>query len=160
MKNRNTLQLITIWFLPLIVIGGFFYPVLGYLVIAMMVFFLTLSFFKGRYWCWNLCPRGAFLDIGLSKLSRKKPIPKIFTRDWFRWLIFVLFMSFLIYRIIRTGGSFLAIGSVFVIMCLLTTIISIVIGIPTKHRGWCMICPMGTLQEKIGRIHSRRKSSQ
>lgn len=146
-----------VWFLPLIVIGGLFYPLLGYLVVAMMVIFLTLAFFKGRYWCWNFCPRGAFLDIVLSKVSLNKPWPKSFTKQWFRWLIFVLFMSFLILRVVRTGGNLIAIGLVFVAMCILTTIISIVLGIATKHRGWCMICPMGTLQEKIGKIPHKKK---
>ena len=138
-----------IWLLPLIVIGGLFNPMLGYLVVAMMAYFLTLSFFKGRYWCWNLCPRGAFLDIVLSKCSLNKPLPRIFKKEWFRWLILVLLMAFLISRIVRTGGNLIAIGSVFVGMCLLTTIISIIIGIAIKHRGWCVICPMGKLQEKI-----------
>jgi polyferredoxin len=151
-------QIIMIWFLPLIVISGLFYPLLGYLVVAMMVIFLTLAFFKGRYWCWNLCPRGAFLDIVLSKVSTNNPLPKIFSRQRFRWLIFFLFMSFIIFRIVHTGGNLIAIGSVFVVMCILTTIISIVLGVLTKHRGWCMICPMGTLQEKIGKI-SHKKSN-
>lgn len=143
-----------IWFLPLIVIGGIFYPYLGYLVVAMMAFFLTLSFFKGRYWCWNLCPRGAFLDIVLSKVSRKKPVPRIFTKQWFRWFVFTLFLAFVIFRIVTSGGSTLAVGMVFVSMCITTTIIAIILGILTKHRGWCMICPMGTLQDRIA---SRKK---
>ena len=145
-----------IWFLPLIVIGGLFYPLLGYLVVAMMAFLLTLSFFKGRYWCWNLCPRGAFLDIGLSKISLKRSFPKIFVRQWFRWLIFVLFLSLLIYRILATGGNLIAIGAVFVLMCITTSVISIILGPATKHRAWCAICPMGTLQDKIGKIGSKK----
>ncbi len=146
------IQLIMVWFLPLIVVGGLFNPILGYLVVAMMVFFLTLAFFAGRYWCWNLCPRGAFLDIVLSKLSVNKRLPGIFVKQWFRWLVFLLFMGFVIYRVIRTGGNFLMIGSVFVSMCLLTTIISIILGVLTKHRGWCVVCPMGFLQEKIAKL--------
>ncbi|MFC1675220.1 4Fe-4S binding protein [Candidatus Omnitrophota bacterium] len=145
-------QAIMVWFLPVIVIGGLFYPLLGYLVLAMMAFFIVLSFFKGRYWCWNLCPRGAFLDIALSKVSAKKPLPKVFTKKWFRWSIFVLFIAFLILRIRGTGGSLIAIGYVFVGMCLLTTIISIILGVTIRHRGWCAICPMGTLQDEIGKI--------
>lgn len=42
-------QLIMVWLSPLIVIGALFYPILGYPVVAMMVFLTTLSFFKGRY---------------------------------------------------------------------------------------------------------------
>ncbi|MBU1062327.1 MAG: 4Fe-4S binding protein [Candidatus Omnitrophica bacterium] len=151
MKYKRS-QILMLWFLPLITIGGLFNPILGYLVLGMMAFFLTLSYFKGRFWCWNLCPRGAFLDIILSKASFKKPVPKVFTRHWFRWLIFVLFSSFLMFRIIRTGGNIIAIGAVFVSMCIVTTIISIVLGVATRHRSWCMICPMGTLQDKISRM--------
>lgn len=142
-------QLIMIWFLPLIVIGGLFVPLLGYLVVGMMAFFLGLSFFMGRFWCWNLCPRGAFLDIVISRLSPNKPVPRIFALRHFRLLIFVLFMVFIIFRIIRTGGNPILIGSVFVGACLLTTVIAIILGVLTRHRGWCAICPMGFLQEKI-----------
>ena len=151
-------QKIMLWLLPIMVIGGLFYPVLGYLVLTMMAFLLVLSFFKGRYWCWNLCPRGAFLDIVLSKFSARRPLPKLFVKQWFRWLIFTLFMSFLMFRIVRAGGNCIAIGLVFVVMCTITTVISIVIGVITKHRGWCVICPMGMLQEKIHKInHSEIK---
>jgi len=152
-------QSIMIWFLPVIVIGGLFYPLLGYLVLAMMVFLLFLSYFKrGRYWCWNLCPRGSFLDIVLSKFSFKRPLPKIFLAQWFRWLIVIVFMGLFSFRIIATGGNPIAIGVVFVIMCLVTTVIAIILGVSMKHRAWCMICPMGTLQEKIGKIpHKKEK---
>ncbi|RJP28048.1 MAG: 4Fe-4S binding protein [Candidatus Omnitrophota bacterium] len=154
------LQFIMVWFLPLIVIGGFFYPLLGYLVVAMMAFFLTLSFFKGRYWCWHLCPRGAFLDIIISKLSFNRPLPGIFLKQWFRWLIFFLFLSFLAFRVTKAGASLIAIGIIFIITCLVTTIISVILGISLKHRSWCAICPMGTLQEKIGKIHQFKVKSQ
>jgi len=150
-KMKKT-QLIMVWLLPIIVIGGLFYPLLGYLVLAMMVFLLVLSFFKGRYWCWNLCPRGAFLDIVISKMSFNRPLPKVFAREWFRLIVLILLMGFLVSRIIQTGGNLVAIGSVFVVMCIVTTVISIILGILTKRRGWCAICPMGYLQEKIHRI--------
>lgn len=153
-------QLITVWLLPIIVIGGLFYPVLGYLVVAMMASLLVLSFFKGRYWCWHICPRGAFLDIVMAKCSRKKPLPKFCGRDWFRWLVLALMMGFLIVRLIQSGGTLIAIGLVFVLMCLITTIISIVLGIVTKHRGWCVICPMGTLQDKIYQVSKKEKDSK
>lgn len=149
-------QMVMVWFLPLIVIGGLFEPRLGYLVVAMMAFFLTLSFFKARYWCWNLCPRGAFLDIVMPKFSMKRPLPMVFIKEWFRTVIFALFMGFVVLRILRSGGDLLVIGSLFVGMCLLTTAIAVILGAFSKYRGWCVICPMGFLQEKIGRIRSGR----
>jgi hypothetical protein len=44
MAKKN--QLIMIWLLPLIVIGGLFYPTLCYLLVAMMAFFLPFSFLE------------------------------------------------------------------------------------------------------------------
>lgn len=140
-----------VWLLPLIVIGGLFFPLLGYLVVAMMAFLVVMAFFRGRYWCWNLCPRGAFLDIVISKASLKRPVPGVFAKEWFRWLVFALFMAFLTWRILSAGGNIIAVGAVFVSMCLITTVISMVLGVATRHRSWCAICPMGTLQGRIAK---------
>jgi len=144
-------QRFTIWLLPLIVIGGLFYPLLGYLVVGLMLILIALSFFKGRYWCWHLCPRGAFLDGALSKFTLKRPLPKVFTRTWAKWLLYTLLLLLLVFRVFRSGGDLLAIGSIFVSMCLITTIIAIVLGLLTNHRSWCSICPMGSLQQSIGK---------
>jgi len=61
-KKYKKSQLIMLWVLPLIVIGGLFYFYLGYLVIAMMTFLLIISlalglFFSKRVWC-STCPMG------------------------------------------------------------------------------------------------------
>lgn len=154
MKLKKS-QLITIWLLPLIVVGGFFNPYLGYLVIAMMVFLLALSFFKGRYWCWNLCPRGAFLDGVISNVSLKKKVPGFFVNYWFRLLVFIGFMGFLVFRLVKMGESLAKIGTIFVSMCALTTVIVIILGVLYKPRGWCMMCPMGFLQERIHGINKK-----
>ncbi|MBF0486025.1 MAG: 4Fe-4S binding protein [Candidatus Omnitrophica bacterium] len=148
-------QWIMIWLLPVIVIGGLFVPLLGYLVVGMMAFFLVLSFFKPRFWCWNLCPRGSFLDIALSRVSANRPMPKIFLKLWFRWLVFAFLMTFLMWRLTVAGASLMAVGKVFVIMCVVTTVIAMVLGTITKHRAWCMICPMGLLQEQIGKCNKK-----
>jgi polyferredoxin len=150
-------QWIMVWLLPLIVIGGLFYPLLGYIVAAMMAFLLVLSIFTGRYWCWNLCPRGAFLDIVMSKLSLNRTFPRTFTKEWFRWAMLVLLTGFLVWRLIKSGGNLITIGAVFVMMCLVTTIIAIILGVATKHRSWCVICPMGFLQEKVNKPRSMRR---
>ena len=156
MKGKIS-QWIMIWLLPVILIGGLFFPLLGYLVVGMMVFFLVLSFFKPRFWCWNLCPRGSFLDIALSRVSANRPLPKIFLQARFRWLVFTLMMTFLIWRLTSAGGSFVAVGKIFVVMCVVTTVIAMLLGTITKHRAWCMICPMGLLQEKIGKSNKGGK---
>ena len=147
------------WFLPVIVIGGLFFPVLGYLVLGMMVFFLSLSYFKPRYWCWNLCPRGAFLDIKISEISSQKPLPKTFTKTPARILIFLTagFLSFLLWKLIPKYNVFEGVGAVFVAIRFVTTIISIILGITTKPRSWCVICPMGRLQNAVGKLNPGKK---
>jgi len=143
-----------VWFLPIIVLGGLFYPLLGYLVIAMMIVLLMLSFFKKRYWCWDLCPRGAFLGGVMSKTSLKRKTPKVFAKQSFRWSVLLIFTSIALYRLVNTGGNLLAIGAVFVSLCLITTIIAVMMAIFIKPRTWCSICPMGTLQDKIAKART------
>lgn len=158
--NKKISQGIMIWFLPVIVIGGLFWPLLGYIVFFFMLFFLILSYFKGRYWCSHLCPRGAFLDLALDKFSLKKSVPKIFLSNKFRWEIFAIFMSFFILQFILAEKNIFSFGFVFVRMCLVTTLIAIFLGIPTKARAWCVICPMGTLQTKVHSINKRYLSKK
>lgn len=98
-------QWIMIWFYPLIAIGGLFYPLLGYLMLVMMLFLIIYSYFKARYWCGNLCPRGAFLDIVMPHLTIDRPYPRVFTRRWFRWGVFGLFMSVFISRMIAAHSA-------------------------------------------------------
>ncbi|MBF0385705.1 MAG: 4Fe-4S binding protein [Candidatus Omnitrophica bacterium] len=57
---------------------------------------------------------------------------------------------------INTGGALKAIGAVFVTMCLITTVLAIFLGLATRHRAWCAICPMGTLQDHLHKIKPRR----
>lgn len=146
-----------LWLLPLVTIGGLFFPLLGYLVFFMMLFFLALSYFKGRFWCSHLCPRGAFLDVVLSKFSLRNKIPKVFLRAGFKWAFFIIFMGFFIFQLAVCPKTFAAIGFVFVRMCIVTTIIAIILGVPLRERAWCAICPMGTLQAKIGASKHRKK---
>jgi polyferredoxin len=150
-------QLIMLWLLPLIVIGGLFNNYLGYLVIAMMTFLLILAFFKKRYWCWNLCPRGAFLDLVVGPLSKNKKIPKFFFDNRFRIAVFAALISFLVIRILSTGGNLKAIGLIFVSMCLVTTILAFIMGLFFSKRAWCSLCPMGFLQEQIHNLNKTKK---
>ena len=91
----------------------------------------------------------------MSRLSLNKPFPIFFAKNWFRLAVFILLMGFMLLRIIRSGGNLVIIGAIFVGICLITTIISIILAVFTRHRGWCAICPMGFLQEKIGRIKGK-----
>ena len=149
-KKRKRIQLIMWWLLPIIIFGGIFWPYIGYLVLAMMLFFFVLSAFKGRYWCGWFCPRGSFLERVLIYISRNRIVPSFFKDAKFRWMVFCILISFMGLRLIQSGGAPEKIGFVFVTMCIITTVIAIPLGIIFKPRIWCVFCPMGTLQGKIG----------
>jgi len=50
----------------------------------------------------------------------------------------------------------MVIGAIFVSICLITTIIAIILALIFKPRSWCAICPMGTLQEQIGKSNPNK----
>jgi len=156
--DKKISQSIMLWLLPIIVIGGLFFPVLGFIVFFMMIFFITLSYFKGRFWCANLCPRGAFLDLVLSRYSLKRKIPSLVLGKAFKWTVFFLFVTFFIVQLILAEKTLYSIGFVFVKMCLITTMVSVVLGIPIHHRAWCAFCPMGTLQSKVASFKKEKKT--
>lgn len=155
--NKQILKQIMVWFLSVIVVGGLFYPLLGYLVVSMMLFFFILSYFRGRYWCSHLCPRGAFLDLVLRRFSLKKKLPRFFTSKKVKWTIFTLIIGLFVFQLVSSPRNPSAIGFVFVRMCLVTTIISVLLGIPLTERAWCAICPMGTLQTTIRTLNKKDK---
>ncbi len=149
--KRKTGQMVMWWLLPIIIFVGIWWHYIGYIVLAMMIFFLTLSVFKGRYWCGWFCPRGSFLERILKFVSMNTPIPSFAKNLVFRSAIFCGMIAFMLHRLIQTNGDLDKIGFVFVIMCIATSIIAIILGIIYNPRIWCAFCPMGTLQGLLGR---------
>jgi len=131
---------------------GLFYPSIGIVAIGCMLAPVVVSIFKGRYWCANFCPRGSFNDILLSKISRGMKVPGILKKKWFKLLFLVLLMSGFAIQIYFAWGSITSVGSVFVRMIIITTLLSIVLGTLFNHRTWCTICPMGTMSNYVSSI--------
>jgi len=159
--NINKIQKFSWIMVPLISLGGLWYHKLGLIMAVMMVFILGLSYFRGRLWCGNFCPRGAFLDYLIKPISLYGKIPGIFTSKYFRFLVVTIFMTVFT---IRTKAAFSAWstmealdrwGLVFAVLCLVTTIIAIVLGVLFSPRTWCSFCPMGTLQKVIYSLNKK-----
>jgi len=53
-------------------------------------------------------------------------------------------------RGLQNPGSIGHWGSVFWLMCLVTTAIALVLAVIYRPRAWCAICPVGTLQGILG----------
>ncbi|MFZ2411655.1 MAG: 4Fe-4S binding protein [Candidatus Methanoperedens sp.] len=153
-KTRNRKQYLTWWILPLVVIGGWFYPILGYLLPICMMAAMGIALFKGRYWCDWMCPRGASWDLLLSKISLKKEVPAFFRSTPFRILWIMILMGVLAWKLPAAMASLNPInqvGLVFTMILTVTTVVGIVLGIPIQHRIWCAFCPVGTMSNWIGK---------
>lgn len=143
---RKNSQLLMAMLLPLVVVGGYFCPRLGFIVLGLITLFMVLASQRGRFYCGWLCPMGAFHERILSLVSLKRPIPSFFKSSWFRWLLFVAMMSLMTIRLVNAGGDIHATGSVFRFMWIVSTSIAIGLGFYFKPRIWCAICPMGSMQ--------------
>jgi polyferredoxin len=143
---RKYSQLLMALLLPVVVIGGYFAPRLGFIVLGLITLFMIIASRRGRFYCGWLCPMGAFHERFLSLVSLGRPILPVFKSSWFRWLLFVLMMGLMSFRLAMAWGDAGAVGDVFRAMWILSTGIAIGLGLYFKPRTWCTVCPMGSLQ--------------
>ncbi|MFH1874478.1 MAG: 4Fe-4S binding protein [Pseudomonadota bacterium] len=151
-KTKNTVRNV-LWPLVLItIIGGQFYPWLGFIVpIVMLTGIIGAAIYGGRFICGWICPRGSFYDLVISKISRNKTIPKFFRNSLARYSLLVLLMGFMILQIALDAGNITHWGVVFVRLCAVTTAIGVMLAIIFHPRTWCTFCPMGTIQSHLGK---------
>lgn len=149
-KRRRAGQLLAMWLLPVIIIGGLYWPYLGFALAGMAVFYLALALFRGRLWCGWVCPRGAFLEIAMARVSRRRRVPALFRTTAFRCSVFVALLALMLFRVWQAGTVLEQLGFVFITMGLLTTAIALPLSIVFHPRAWCVVCPMGTLQGVLG----------
>jgi polyferredoxin len=147
--KRKQLQGYTWLGLPAVIITGFFYPVVGFLLFGCMIGAVGLAFRRGRNWCDWMCPRGAFFDLFFSKISRNIEIPALFRSKALR-----IFMLGVIFTAMGTQFYFAwgdpgAMGMALVRILTVTTMIGIILALFIHPRTWCHICPMGTVAHWI-----------
>ncbi|KAF1085127.1 putative electron transport protein YccM [Sporotomaculum syntrophicum] len=157
MLRRVNLQAYTWVVLPLVAIGGWFYPLLGFLLLGCMLGAVGVSFFRGRNWCDWMCPRGAFLDLFLGPISRKITIPSFFKQAAVRIFMLLLIFTVLGVQFYLAWGDLQAMGLALVRVLTVTTVAGILLGWSIHPRTWCHICPMGTVAHWIAR---RQKTLQ
>ena len=143
--KRKRLQWYTWLGLPLVVIGGWFYPLLGFLLIGCMAGAVGIAVYKGRAWCDWMCPRGSFYDLFLDKLSSKQQISKVFRSEWLRVTVICILFIVIGVQIYFAWPDPEGIGQAFVLVLTITTTIGVLLGLAVHPRTWCHICPMGTI---------------
>lgn len=133
------------WILLAYLVIGYFYPVVGFLAIICMIAPVAFALRRGRWWCGNACPRGSLYDKVLARYSPHRPIPPFVRTKGFR--IFMVAFIFIMFgvQMYRVLGDWNAMGRVFWIIILVTTIVGVVLSFVYAPRTWCSFCPMGTL---------------
>jgi len=129
---------------------GWEFPLFGFVVPAAMGTGILVGFFRGRWVCGNLCPRGSFLDTWFNLISAKREIPSLLKGDRFRWVMLTALMSLMAFRLAQNPTDINHWGLIFWQMCLITTIAALGLGLRYNARSWCSFCPVGTMASSIG----------
>jgi polyferredoxin len=148
--RRRAVQWVVLAVVIVTLAVGWRIPWFGFSVPAVMILGIVGSVFRGRFVCGNLCPRGAFYDRLVAKVSRRRSVPSWLRSAALRWGLVVLLMGFMVYRISLNPTDPLHWGRVFWMMCLVTTAIGVPLGILIHPRSWCSFCPIGTIQRAVG----------
>ncbi|MCX8023306.1 MAG: 4Fe-4S binding protein [Syntrophorhabdaceae bacterium] len=150
-RERRIKQFIMGTVFIVLLIGGWYFSLIGYFIPLCMVAGIGMASIKGRKWCNWYCPRGSFADSYMKIISPEKRIPDFLKKTPVRVGVLLFLIGMLTYQIIRLWPDFYGIGRFFVILLTITTTVGIILGILLHQRSWCYICPIGTLSNWVGK---------
>ena len=150
-EKRKIKQLLMAIVFILILVFGWQYPLLGYFIPLCMLLGITIGLVRGRKWCDWYCPRGSFYDVLINNISPKRKIPAFLRSTYFRIGFLVFLMLIMTYNLVRRWPNPYQVGLFFVTLITITTVLGIILAIIFHQRSWCMICPVGTVVNLIGR---------
>lgn len=136
-------------FILVVAVGGYFWPVVGLVVPGMMMLALILNAGRRRYFCSHACPNGRTYSGALPGLSKNRSTPRFLTEPGVRKILCAFMFFCVINFLARSGGGLANIGRVFWGMYLMATGLGFAFGLAYKPRSWCVVCPMGTLQDTV-----------
>jgi polyferredoxin len=139
------------WILPIVAIGGWFIPQLGWWVPVCMLAPITIAAFHGRKWCGWYCPRGAFFDYILGSMPKRHTPPAWMRGRAFRTGVLILLMGLMTAQLTIAWPDPLAMARVFVLLLGVTTLVGIGLAWVFGARAWCTVCPAGTLAHWVAR---------
>jgi polyferredoxin len=150
-KKRNTRQIFMAGVFLVVLIGGWFYPLLGYFIPLCMLVGMGIGLFRGRKWCDWFCPRGSFFDAWIKPISPKRKIPQILKDSPLRIGILSFLMLMMAIQIVKRWPDPYKIGMFFVMLLTVTTILGIILVLIFHQRVWCCFCPIGSMANWVGR---------
>ncbi len=146
---KGPYRYISLFFIVAVAVGGYFLPLAGLAVPALIVTALITNARSTRYFCGNLCPNGRVLSTSLSAVSRRRRLPRFLHSSSFRRALCGFMIFCVINLLIRSGGGIEQFARIFWGIYVLSIGISFTMGSYFKPRSWCSICPVGTLQETL-----------
>lgn len=111
---------------------------------------------KGKINCSHYCPRGSFLGKFLDKISLNNPIPKFMKTNYFKISLFFFMMGMFTVSMIKANGDLYKMGFGIFRLIIASTIIAVLMGIFTKPRAWCQVCPMGYASGVIRDVKNKK----
>ncbi len=150
-KSRRTKQYFAGASFMLFLLGGWFYPFIGFFIPACMIAGVSLATRKGRKWCDWMCPRGSFADAYMKLISPQKTIPHGLRSLPVRIGILTFLMLMLGYQVVRLWPDPYAIGRFLVVLLSVTTVLGVIFALFIHQRTWCYICPIGSLSSLVGK---------
>jgi ferredoxin-type protein NapH len=134
-----------------IMVGGFFWPILGLAVPMLLAIAVGSTFFRRRWFCSNACPRGSLLSGFTRSVSRYRSLaPALYSQSVRMGLCgFLMFCA--VGQTMHLWPSMASLGRFFWIVCIATFVVALIMAIASKPRAWCAVCPLGTLQDNISR---------
>lgn len=106
----NLKKALSVTFVLVVAVGGYFYPPAGLLVIGLIILAVALNVRSNRYFCGRVCPNGTSLSALLPRISRNQKLPKgLYTPELRRGLCaFMLFC--MINLLVRVGPTWVEMG--------------------------------------------------
>lgn len=145
-EKRITIRFILAIITFAVLLFGWKYNWLAWIVpLSMLGGIITVLLLGNRYFCGNICPRGAFLDIFVSKISKNKSAGKFIHTPILKMIILIAIFGFFLINLYKIS-DYLSLTVLFWKMCLVTTLIGIILAFFINERAWCMICPIGTIE--------------
>lgn len=144
LEKRATIQwILAIGFIALNAVLFFVTRAVAYIPFIMIPLMIVSVFIWSRAFCGWACPRAAFLERILSKISLNKPVPKWMNYYWVSAVVFVVLISRVTYVGFTKG--LLAAGF---LLCIVPTIGALLVSWYSP-KSWCAICPTGTMLKTL-----------
>jgi ferredoxin-type protein NapH len=136
-------------FILSVAVGGYFYPLIGLVIPGMMLLALMLNARSRRLFCSQLCPNGRTYSVAMPKYSKNRSMPRLLKDPGLRKVLCAFMFFCVINLLVRSGGGMDQVGRVFWGIYLMATGLGFAFGASYKPRSWCVVCPMGTLQDTL-----------